>query len=57
MKKSFQKIHIYYRWFVLIEWIIAYKHRIEVMSVIRDVMRSSFRAKHNKDSMVIKDFL
>ena len=48
-------MYIYFRWLVLREWIFQSNLASKANLVMRDEMRSPFRAKHIKDGMFIED--
>ena len=48
-------MYIYFRWLVLREWIFQSNLASKANPVMRDEMRSPFRAKHINDGMFIED--
>jgi len=50
-------LNIYYRWFVLQEWISNSNITSKVKPEMWDAMRSPFRAKHMSDNMFIEDLV
>ena len=48
-------MYIYLRWLVLREWIFQSNLASKANPVMRDDMRSPFRAKHINDGMLIED--
>ena len=50
-------VNIYYRWFVLREWISHSNITSKVKSEVWDAMRNPFQAKHIQDNMFIRDLV